>query len=84
MIICLLESRDNVMNSQLARFVERYPASSTKFVYDKTPIEKLKQFDKPPLLSMGWLIICEIKQTDRKSTRLNSSHNVISRMPSSA
>ena len=25
-----------------------------------------------------------LKKTDRKSTRLNSSHNVISRMPSSA
>jgi len=78
MIICLLESRDNVMNSQLARFVERYPASSTKFVYDKTPIEKLKQFDKPPLLSMGWLIICEIKQTARLKLVCNSySNNVI-------
>ena len=28
--------------------------------------------------------VFEIKQRDRKSTRLNSSHNVISRMPSSA
>ena len=33
-------------------------------------------------LAMG-LPVAE-KRTDRKSTRLNSSHNVISRMPSSA
>ena len=30
------------------------------------------------------VINTEIKDQDRKSTRLNSSHNVISRMPSSA
>ena len=28
--------------------------------------------------------VLEVKARDRKSTRLNSSHNVISRMPSSA
>lgn len=73
-----LKNVPHVMNSQLARFVERYPASSTKFVYDKTPIEKLKQFDKPPLLSMGWLIICEIKQMARLKLVCNSySNNVI-------
>ena len=33
----------------------------------------------------GWVSISNcFRGTDRKSTRLNSSHNVISRMPSSA
>ena len=33
---------------------------------------------------MDKLEIAQIMQTDRKSTRLNSSHEFVSRMPSSA
>ena len=33
---------------------------------------------------LGFVTVTGVKLTDRKSTRLNSSHNVISRMPSSA
>ena len=37
-----------------------------------------------PTLSHHMKILVDCELVDRKSTRLNSSHNVISRMPSSA
>ena len=36
------------------------------------------------VLQAGPCVVTQVKTVDRKSTRLNSSHNVISRMPSSA
>ena len=62
MIICLLESRDNVMNSQLARFVERYPASSTKFVYENLHLE-----NDPPHPDIDRLLE-DIRKKDLQST----------------
>ena len=48
----------------------------------KTPIPRLVLgLAVPTILSM---LITSIYNLDRKSTRLNSSHNVASRMPSSA
>ena len=38
----------------------------------------------PPGFTITTEVCTEYNEIDRKSTRLNSSHNVISRMPSSA
>ena len=78
MIICLLESRDNVINSQLSKFVNKYPNSSIGFVYDKTPVEKIKKYNKPPLLTAGWLVICEVNQASRLKLVCNTySNNIV-------
>ena len=45
---------------------------------------KLEPTDKLPKGKKPCLSLRELEKQDRKSTRLNSSHNVISRMPSSA
>ena len=44
--------------------------------------EELKKGEKIQLVGFGTFEVAE--RPDRKSTRLNSSHNVASRMPSSA
>ena len=41
-------------------------------------------FVHPPTESRGWEALTAAGETDRKSTRLNSSHSSVSRMPSSA
>ena len=40
------------------------------------------RYDHGPELNAQWF--AEVDQVDRKSTRLNSSHEFVSRMPSSA
>ena len=52
-------------------------------------VEHREESDRMQLLNGTWKFqyfnsIYDIQDSDRKSTRLNSSHNVISRMPSSA
>ena len=66
----------------VTRFVNNLMLDGKKSIaytifYDSLEIvgKKMKDADKSPL---------EVWKQDRKSTRLNSSHNVISRMPSSA
>ena len=46
--------------------------------------ESRKKVSDEMFISPRYLANIENKGQDRKSTRLNSSHNVISRMPSSA
>ena len=48
-------------------------------IYEKDGIKKYMSY--VPVEINDWYLISVV---DRKSTRLNSSHNVISRMPSSA
>ena len=43
-----------------------------------------KQFDRAAPVLLTFLILYRDWETDRKSTRLNSSHLKLSRMPSSA
>ena len=50
------------------------------FLYKNIPYDAVKDFTPVTLLAEGPLVV----STDRKSTRLNSSHHAISRMPSSA
>ena len=50
-------------------------AKSDRFKFEKVDICDKDELDR---------VFAEFRPTDRKSTRLNSSHNVISRMPSSA
>ena len=46
--------------------------------------DNMENFAEVSKLNVGAAIIVKGTLVDRKSTRLNSSHNVISRMPSSA
>ena len=49
----------------------------------KTPVVKFKKGEEPAL-TMNIPLVSAVMQADRKSTRLNSSHFLLSRMPSSA
>ena len=53
------------------------------------PIDSLTSKDKADLqkaleMNVDWVALSFVQQADRKSTRLNSSHSSVSRMPSSA
>ena len=64
-------------------FMDKYiaPVSDAVASLIFIPI-KVCGYDVP--LIIFWILIAGFFFTDRKSTRLNSSHNVASRMPSSA
>ena len=62
---------------------------STSFIHEIKQIvtearQKAYTAINSAMVEAYWLMGKRIVEEDRKSTRLNSSHNVISRMPSSA
>ena len=57
---------------------------SEKLHISKTPIyERIKRLENEGYIK-GYVALVDNKKIDRKSTRLNSSHSAVSRMPSSA
>ena len=63
-------------------FIVRTNQQSLKYILEQkigNPTQQ-KWFAK----LLGYAFVVQYKKEDRKSTRLNSSHNVASRMPSSA
>ena len=59
------------------------------FLAEKSLIKRIKNFTLNFLIAIVWLVKSMAKYLkkylqDRKSTRLNSSHEIPSRMPSSA
>ena len=71
------------MNMQeLLTYVEELTFKTSMFGYDKDEVDI--QLDKICDEAEAIILAKEKEIEDRKSTRLNSSHNVASRMPSSA
>ena len=85
------EAKDNLKSSQMLSVIDAISEGPVE-----GPVDGLKSvlLNSTPVLDSegntnisGVTVVFragEQEQTDRKSTRLNSSHNVISRMPSSA
>ena len=74
-----VESLVTVPLEQALAGIERLDVMRSKSVRDLSSIELSRLFNTRRLASSG-----SSSSTDRKSTRLNSSHTSVSRMPSSA
>ena len=67
---------------QLVEDSETEPAEPIIYSGDKTILPELTELYRQNNNLVGWICVEDTK--DRKSTRLNSSHEIPSRMPSSA
>ena len=71
--------------SPAARLAMSLPAALVSFLFSAAPAHAdLKLCNRMSYVIEAAIGIDDKAATDRKSTRLNSSHNVASRMPSSA
>lgn len=66
MFIVLLENINNTILSEVDTFTKHYPRSSIKRITKYTTLEELHSLAHKPLLSIGWLIICQ--DTDLKNS----------------
>ena len=94
LVVCLLSSQRYLTATQIRAAVPGYPDSFDAFkrMFERDK-EELRELGAPPYpggqREHGRLIrlepdVREHVPLDRKSTRLNSSHESVSRMPSSA
>lgn len=87
MIYVLYENRFNVINPVLSEFYEKYPESTRIFYDDRANFFDFDKISTPPLLSSGWLIICNKKVSAslvRKMDDALSSNVIIVKATSSA
>lgn len=59
MFVILLENSNNTVLSEVDTFTNHYPRSSIKCITRYTTLEELHSLANKPLLSIGWLIICQ-------------------------
>lgn len=59
MFVVLLENANNIVLSDVSVFLSKYPKSSIKYITRYTTAEELHALGSKPLLSLGWLIICQ-------------------------
>ena len=59
MFVILLENSNNTVLSEVDTFTNHYPRSSIKRITRYTTLEELHSLANKPLLSIGWLIICQ-------------------------
>ena len=64
MFVVLLESKSTVICSKEPELLGKFRQSSIHRINKKTEIEDLERFEKPPLLDVGWLLICSFNVTD--------------------
>ena len=68
MFVILLENSNNTVLSEVDTFTNHYPRSSIKRITRYTTLKELHSLANKPLLSIGWLIICQdtaIKNSSR-------------------
>ena len=83
----VVKAKPDVFNHNLETVPGLYPSvrPGARYFHSLRVLQRVKEMDPSMFTKSGIMVgLGEDRQSDRKSTRLNSSHSSVSRMPSSA
>lgn len=57
MIFIIVEAENNLINSVIPRFTQKFDQNCIKKLHNKVKLDDLQEYKKPPLLELGWFLI---------------------------